>query len=59
MGEMKNAYKILVGKLEGKRQLGWRRHRWKIMLVWVSGTQSVKVLTGFIWHRVEISGEIL
>jgi hypothetical protein len=29
MGEMRNAYKILVGKPEGKRPLGRIRHRWK------------------------------
>jgi hypothetical protein len=28
MGE-NNAYRILVGKLEGKRPLGRRRHRWE------------------------------
>jgi len=28
MGEIINAYKILVGKPEGKRQLGRRRCRW-------------------------------
>jgi hypothetical protein len=29
MGEMRNAYKILFGKLEGKRTLGRGRHRWE------------------------------
>jgi hypothetical protein len=29
MGEMKNAYKVLVGKAEGKSLLGRPRHRWK------------------------------
>jgi hypothetical protein len=29
MGEMRNSYKILVGKLEGNRPLGRPRHRWK------------------------------
>jgi hypothetical protein len=29
MGEIRNAYKILVGKFEGKRQLGRLRCRWK------------------------------
>jgi hypothetical protein len=29
MGEMGNAYKVLVGKPEGKRPLGRRRHRWE------------------------------
>jgi hypothetical protein len=29
VGEMKNAYNILVGKLEGKRLLDRPRRRWK------------------------------
>jgi hypothetical protein len=29
MGEMRNAYKILVGKPEGKRPLGRLRRRWE------------------------------
>jgi hypothetical protein len=29
MREMRKAYKILVGKLEGKRSLGRPRHRWE------------------------------
>jgi hypothetical protein len=28
MGEKRNAYKILVGKPQGKRPLGRPRHRW-------------------------------
>jgi hypothetical protein len=28
MGETRNAYRILVGKPEGKRQLGRSRRRW-------------------------------
>jgi hypothetical protein len=28
--EMKNAYRILVGKPEGKRSLGRYKHRWEI-----------------------------
>jgi hypothetical protein len=28
MGEKRNAYRILVGNLEGKRPLGRPRHRW-------------------------------
>jgi hypothetical protein len=27
-GETRNAYKILMGKPEGKRPLGRQRHRW-------------------------------
>jgi len=29
MGEMRNAYSILVGRLEGKRPLGRPRYRWE------------------------------
>jgi hypothetical protein len=29
MGAMRNAYKILVGKPEGKRPFGKPRHRWQ------------------------------
>jgi hypothetical protein len=28
MGEKRNVYRLLVGKPEGKRPLGRRRHRW-------------------------------
>jgi hypothetical protein len=28
-GEMKNAYKILVGKLEGRKPFGRSRRRWE------------------------------
>jgi hypothetical protein len=30
MGEMRNAYSILVGKPEGKRPLGRPRRRWEV-----------------------------
>jgi len=29
MGERKGSYKVLVGKLDGKRPLGSPRHRWE------------------------------
>jgi hypothetical protein len=29
MGEKRNAYRILVGKPEGRRPLGRHRHRWE------------------------------
>jgi hypothetical protein len=35
MGDMRNAYKILVGKPEGKRPLGRPGYRW--ILEWILG----------------------
>jgi hypothetical protein len=29
MGEIRNAYKIFVGKSEGSRPFGWCRRRWE------------------------------
>jgi len=29
IGEMRNAYKMLIGKPEGKRPLGRPRHKWE------------------------------
>jgi hypothetical protein len=37
MGKMKKANKTLVGKPEGRRQLGRPRHRWEentVMVLW-------------------------
>jgi hypothetical protein len=45
MEEMRNAYNILVGKPEVKRQLGRPRHRWKdntVLNLWVIGWESVE-----------------
>jgi hypothetical protein len=35
IGEKRNAYRLLVGKPEGKRPLGRPRRRWWIMLRWI------------------------
>jgi hypothetical protein len=47
-GEMRNAYKILVGKPERKRPLGRPRHRERIILTWISKKFSVRASTKFI-----------
>jgi hypothetical protein len=53
-GEKRTAYRILVGKPEGKRPLGRPRHRWvgnikMDRMVWI----------GLIWLRIETSGGLL
>jgi hypothetical protein len=48
MGEMRNAYKILFGKPEGKRPLGRSGHRWKDNTGMDFREWTAKVWTGFI-----------
>ena len=37
MGQSRNAYRVLVGKPEGKRPLGRPRHRWEDNIKWIWG----------------------
>jgi len=55
MGEMRNSYKILIGKPEGERPL--RRPR--RVSDWMLRKQDVKLWTGFMWLRIRSSGELL
>jgi hypothetical protein len=58
MGEMRNAYKIFVGKYEGKRPLGRSRCRWEDSIkmdlkeTWWEGVDS-------IWLRIRTGGGFL
>jgi hypothetical protein len=45
----RDAYRFLVRKREGKKQLGRPRHRWRIIK---------NMRTGLIWHRIGTSGEL-
>ena len=50
MGEERGVYRVLVGKPEGKRQLGW------IILGWISRRLDVGTWTGLGWPRIETGG---
>jgi hypothetical protein len=56
---MRNAYKILVGKPEGKRPLGRPKRNGRIMLELVSEKQGRKAWARFIWLRIVTSGGLL
>jgi hypothetical protein len=43
MGETRSEYKILVGKLEGKRAVGRRWRGWEDILEWIFGKWRGKV----------------
>jgi hypothetical protein len=53
---MRYAYKILVGKPEGKRQL---EDLGGIILEWILGKQGGNVWTGCIWLRIWSGGRLL
>jgi hypothetical protein len=46
--KMRGAYNTLIGKHEGKRQLGRPRSRWEYNLEWILGTQGENVWIGCI-----------
>jgi hypothetical protein len=58
MGERRGAYRILVGKPEGKRPLGRPRCRWEDNMI---DLQELEwgALTALIWFRIGTSGRHL
>jgi hypothetical protein len=52
-----NAYRILVGKSEGRRPLGRPRHRWEDNIKMDLGENGVARI-GLIWLRLGIGGEL-
>jgi hypothetical protein len=58
-GEMRKAYKILVGKSENKRPLGRSGRRWEDILKWVSNKWSMNVKIGLKWLGIGSSGGLL
>jgi hypothetical protein len=59
MGEMRKAYKILIGKSEGKRPSRRPRCRQGDILKWILGKLGFGVWIGFIWLRIGTSGGLL
>jgi hypothetical protein len=60
MGEKRTAYRLLVGKLEGKRSLGRLRRRWvdNIRMDILQRWDEV-MWTGLVWLRIGTGGELL
>jgi hypothetical protein len=52
MGEKRNAYRLLVGKPEGKRPLGRPRRRWWIILRLILEKLAGVMWSGLVWLRI-------
>jgi hypothetical protein len=52
MGEGKCAYRILVGRPEGRRPLGRPRRRWEDNIKWIFKKLVGGAWTGLIWLRI-------
>jgi hypothetical protein len=59
MGEKRNAYRLLVGKPEGKRPLGRPRCRWVDNIRMDLGEWDGVMWTGLVWLRIGTDGELL
>jgi hypothetical protein len=59
MGEIKNAYKILVGNLKRRDRSENRGVVERIILEWILGEKVGKVWTGCIWLRIGNTGTLL
>jgi hypothetical protein len=59
MGERRYAYRALVGKPEGRRQLGRPRLRWEKHIKMDLRDVEWGAWTGSIWPRIRTGGELL
>jgi hypothetical protein len=59
IGEKKNAYRLLVGKPDGKRPLGRPRRRWVDKLGWILERRDGVTRIGFVWLKIGTGGELL
>jgi hypothetical protein len=58
-GEKRDTYRVLVGKPEGKRQLGKPRHKLEDSIKMDLEEVEWGVWTGFIWLRIGTGGRHL
>jgi hypothetical protein len=54
-----HAYRVLVGKPEGKRLLGRPRHTWQDNIKWILNMPTRRVWTRLSWLRTGTSGGLL
>jgi len=54
MGEERGAYRVLVGKPEGRRPLGRPRHRWVDNIR--MDLQVMDIWAGLGWPRIQTGG---
>ena len=59
MGKKTNAYRVLVGKPEGKKDIRKPACKWWIILKWISKKQDGMAWIILIWFRMEKSGGLL
>jgi hypothetical protein len=59
MGEKRNAYRLFVGKPEGKRPLGRTRFRWVDNIRMALGEVGWDDVVGLVWLRIGTGGELL
>jgi hypothetical protein len=56
IGERRGAYRVLVGKPEGRRPLGRPRRRWEDNIKMDLQEVGWRAWTGLIWLRIGIGG---
>jgi hypothetical protein len=59
VGERRGAFRVLVGKPEGKRPLGRHRHRWEDNIKRDPQKVGWGAWTGLIWLRIGTGGGFL